>query len=322
MFLGLIKNRISWSEHMTALHARAGCLSMLFVLQVMCLGTSYAQTPDIPALKEELSRQDAIYQGRGAELLKGYVINRALTSYKETMISGFASSLANLGVQDRWLDVGAGEGHAILDYYAAGESDKPVEGVLRSAGRASAVALSIEDRRTARWYQTAGVLEDRKIQYLIGRPLRDYSLQELGRFQVITDLLGGFSYTTNLDRYMDRALRLLLTGGSLYTVLQDVHSAEGSNKPYYAGAPYLTVLTGADGAEVKVCSWLKSIACVQVECELRADWKPPIEVYHVQKVCPDVRVPALAPVHFVAGTPPERRFALRNSMLGASTGER
>ena len=125
-------------------------------------------------------------------------------------------------------------------------------------------------------------------------------------------MLGGFSYTASLDKYMERALEVLDTGGNLYTLLQDVHSADGRNKPYYAGSPYLTELSNADGSELKVCSWLKSISCVQVSCELKADWKPPIEIYHVQKVCNAVNVPSLEPLHFVAGTPPERRFRLKD----------
>jgi hypothetical protein len=47
---------------------------------------------------------------------------------------------------------------------------------------------------------------------------------------------------------------------------------------------------------------------VEVTCEYKPDWKPPIEVYRVHKVCGDVAVPALQPVHFQAGTPPERGY--------------
>jgi hypothetical protein len=31
-------------------------------------------------------------------------------------------------------------------------------------------------------------------------------------------------------------------------------------------------------------------------------------VYRIRKVCGNVTVPALTPIHFQAGTPPERRF--------------
>jgi hypothetical protein len=110
---------------------------------------------------------------------------------------------------------------------------------------------------------------------------------------------------------MSKALEVLDVGGSLFTVLQDVHSAGVDNKPYYKGSPYLTELRTPAGEEVNVCSWLRSIACVEVTCEFRDGWYPPIEVYRVKKVCSAVSVPALEQVHFTAGTPPERAFVVR-----------
>ena len=99
--------------------------------------------------------------------------------------------------------------------------------------------------------------------------------------------------------------------GSFFTLLQDVRSEDGANRPFYAGSPFLTEIANAEGSEVRVCAWLKSITCVQVSCEFKATWKPPIEAFRIRKVCNDVTVPALVPVHYVAGTPPERRFQLR-----------
>jgi hypothetical protein len=63
---------------------------------------------------------------------------------------------------------------------------------------------------------------------------------------------------------------------------------------------------------VKVHSWLKSISCVQVTCEFRPTWPPPLEAFRVRKVCNEVSVPALATIHFEAGTPPERGSKLAN----------
>ena len=161
------------------------------------------------------------------------------------------------------------------------------------------------------WREKAASLEANQIRYLFDKRLREYSPEELGKFQVITDVIGGFSYTENLSLFMERVLDLLNLNGSFYTVLQDVHSEAGTNVPFYKGAPFLTEMVNADGSEVKVCSWLKSISCVKVTCELKTGWKPPIEVFHVQKVCEDTAVPASVTVHYQAGTPPERRFQLK-----------
>jgi hypothetical protein len=95
-----------------------------------------------------------------------------------------------------------------------------------------------------------------------------------------------------------------------------VHSEAGTNKPFYAGSPYLTEIANPDGSKTKVCPWLKSITCVEVTCELKTGWKPLIEVYRIHKVCSNVVVPALVQVHYEAGTPPERGYRLANPLPG------
>jgi hypothetical protein len=107
---------------------------------------------------------------------------------------------------------------------------------------------------------------------------------------------------------VESVLGFLALNGSFYTVLQDVRSEIETRKPHYTGAPYLTEITNTDGSEGRVCTWLKSISCVVVTCEPRTNWVPPIEAYAVRKVCENVAVPRLTPLHFEAGTPPERRF--------------
>jgi len=81
---------------------------------------------------------------------------------------------------------------------------------------------------------------------------------------------------------------------------------------------YLTEIVTKEGAEVRLCSWLKQISCVEVSCQFRSDWTPTIEVYHVRKACEQVKVPALETIHFVAGTPPERRFRLADGAVGTT----
>jgi SAM-dependent methyltransferase len=282
----------------------------LLVLQALWWGGAYAQPAATPKFKEEASRQEGIYQSRGEQRPEGYVIDRGLISYTFTLPGEFDRSLANLGPTDRWLDIGAGQGQAILDYYAPRYDSMHAEGREQRGKKAQAVAISIEDRRTPLWSQTAAGLEPNQIQYFFGKRMGEYSVKELGQFQVITDLLGGFSYTESISRFMEKVLELLTVNGSFYTVLQDVHSEWGANRPYYPNARFLTEIKNADGSELRVCSWLKQISCVQVTCELRPEWKPPVEVYRIHKVCNNTAVPALVPVHFEAGTPPERGFQI------------
>jgi hypothetical protein len=181
----------------------------------------------------------------------------------------------------------------------------------REGEKAQVVAISIEDRRTPLWQQAAESLPPDQMRYLFGKRLREYSIEELGQFQVITDVVGGFSYSVNLSLFMEKVLGMLELNGNFYSLLQDVHSENGTNKPYYAEASFLTEIAEVDGSELKVCTWLKRITCVKVSCELRTDWKPHIEKYHIRKICNNVKVPALVSTHFEAGTPPERKFQLR-----------
>ena len=287
-------------------------LAALLVFQALSPWAAHAQTAVNPKLAEEISKQESIYQGKGEQRPEGYVIDRSLLAYTFTLSAGFDRSLADLGPADRWLDIGAGQGQAVLDYYAPRYDAMHVEGREQRGNKARSVAMSIEDRRTPLWHETAASLEAGKIQYLFGKRLREYAPEELGRFQLITDVIGGFSYAVDLSLFMEKTLALLNVNGSFYTLLQDVHSEDGTNLPHYAGATYLTEISYANGSKLRVCPWLKSITCVEVTCELKPQWKPAIEVYHIRKTCDKVAVPTLETIHYEAGTPPERGYRLAN----------
>ena len=91
--------------------------------------------------------------------------------------------------------------------------------------------MSIEDRRTDNWQQQAESLGGDRIRYLSGKRLRDYSPEELGKFQIITDVFGGFTYTDDLSRFVDKVLSLLEVGGSFYTLVQNVPLEAGKENP-------------------------------------------------------------------------------------------
>lgn len=294
-------------------------LALLFSLLSPFPGTAYAQAPARPDFNAEFSKQKSIYHDKEQEFVEGYVTDRSLADYTSALSSDFGRALANLGPEDRWLDIGAGMGLAIMDYYSPRYDSMRAEDGKPRRKKARTVAMSIEDRRTVFWDQAAARLEANQMQYVFNRSLREYSQEELGQFQIITDVIGGFSYTANLSLFMEKVLGFLAPNGSFYTVLQDVRSENGTNKPYYEGSPFLTEIRNAAGSDAGVCSWLKSISCVEVTCESKPDWKPPIEVYRVHKVCDNVAVPALETVYFTAGTPPERRFRLAPPALPGRT---
>ena len=287
----------------------AARLAVVIAIVVRALGleVGWPQEPAQPRLDEEFTKQEKIYRSRGADVPSGYVTNRGLSDYAQLLTSGFCDALGSLGSSDRWLDVGTGDGQAILDYYAAVDEAVPAEKCAQLAGRARAVAMSIEDRRTERWRDQAASFGDDRVRYLSGKRLRQYSPEELGKFQIITDVFGGFSYTEDLSGFVERVLRLLEIGGAFYTLVPGVHLEDGKDK---LGILYLTELEDAAGRPEKVCSWLKQTACAQVTCESKSDWKRPTELINIKKVCSNVSVPRLKLWEFEAGYPPARRFQL------------
>ncbi len=300
--------------------------SGLLCVHALWAGMAFGQSTAVPAATAapdfgaEMIRQESIFRSTGTEVPAGYSIDRTLEDYTRGLTASFDRSLAALGPKDRWLDVGAGAGQAILDYYTVSYDLAHPQGRESRGRKASAVALSIEDRRTKTWHETSARLDPNQIQYVFGKPLRDYSREEMGKFRLITDLLGGFSYTDNLSRYMEKVLDFLEIGGNFYGVLQDVGAEAGTNKPFYPNARFLTEIFNADSSSVKICAWVKSIACVTATCEFKTDWKPPLEVYHIRKECDAVKVPELTRVHYEAGTPPERRFQLKQLLAPAGNG--
>ena len=277
------------------------------VVQALGLRAGWPQEPAQPRIEEETAKQEKIYRSRGADVPGGYVTNRGLSDYAELLPSGFCDALGSLGSWDRWLDVGAGDGQAILDYYAPGDDAVPAQKCARLSGRARAIAISIEDRRTDKWREAAARLGDDRIRYLFGKRLRDYSPEELGKFQIITDVYGGFSYTEDLSRFMEKVLSFLEIGGVFHTIVQNVHLEGGKDnpKPWYQ-----TELVDAGGRGVKVCSWLKKTTCAKVVCESKSDWESPSELINIRKVCSDVSVPRMKLLQYQAGNPPGRRFQL------------
>ena len=280
---------------------------LIIIVQALGLRAGWSQEPAQPRLDEEFTKQEKIYRSRGADVPRGYVTGRGLSDYAGLLPTGFCDALGSLGSADRWLDIGAGEGQAILDYNAPEDAAAPAEKCTRSGAKARAVAMSIEDRRTDKWQQQAARLGNDRIRYLTGKSLRHYSVEELGKFQIITDVFGGFTYTADLSRFVDKVLSLLEIGGIFYTVAPGVHLENAKDK---LGILYLTELEDAAGRPLKVCSWLKQAACAQVTCESKSDWKRPTELINIRKVCSGVSVPRLKLWEFGAGYPPARRFQL------------
>ncbi|MBX3662788.1 MAG: hypothetical protein KF804_10080 [Burkholderiales bacterium] len=293
----------------------AGIIAVVLCIPAYAQGTAAkplrgaAKKPPA-AVSQARQEQAKIYGARGEDVPATYVTDRALLSYGSTLLPDFLHSLAELGPSDRWLDIGAGQGRAILEYYGERFDAMHPDGRERRGSKARSVALSIEDRRTAEWHRVAAGLEPGKISYLHGRRLREYTPAELGRFRLASDVYGGFSYTSDLSLFMARILDLLETGGSFYTLLINVRTADAARQGAKRDEVFQTEILAADGRPVGICAWLRQIACAEVACDTDPSSETPIERYRIRRTCDQVSVPALETVHFAAGTPPARLFRL------------
>ncbi len=280
---------------------------IVVVIQTLGQQAVWSQPSAPPQIDAEMAKQEKIYRSRGDDVPTGYVTYRGLSDYTGLLSSNFCNSLGSLGSSDRWLDIGAGSGQAILDYYAPQDNSASSKSCSGAAGKVRAVALSIEDRRTDAWGQREASLGGDRIRYLSGKPLRQYAPEELGKFQIITDVYGGFSYTDDLSGFVQRTLNLLDVGGTFYTLIQSVRLDDGKDKP---NTWYLTELVDEAGNGAKVCSWLKETTCANVVCDSKSDWDTPTELISIRKTCSDVSVPRMKLLKYEAGNPPGRKFQL------------
>src|SRR5262245_8593570 len=124
-----------------------GAVVIVIVVQSLGLGAGWTQELPQPRTDEEIAKQEKIYRSPGADVPRGYVTGRGLSDYAELLPTGFCDALGRLGSSDRWLDIGAGAGQAILDYYAPEGDSKSSKKCERYGDKEREVAMSIEDRR-------------------------------------------------------------------------------------------------------------------------------------------------------------------------------
>src|ERR687897_456867 len=121
--------------------AAARLAVVIVIIQALGLRAGWSQEPVQPRIKDEFLEQEKIYRSRGADGRRVYTTDRGLARYAERLPSGFCDALGRLGSSDRWLDIGAGEAQAILDYYAPEGTAAPAEKCRGFGPRARAVAI-------------------------------------------------------------------------------------------------------------------------------------------------------------------------------------
>src|SRR5688572_4747385 len=89
----------------------------ILILSTVCATSASAADAVAAKFGEEREKQEKIYRSEGDQTVSGYTVDRPLSHYADGLAAGFEPALAALGPSDRWLDIGAGEARAVLDYY-------------------------------------------------------------------------------------------------------------------------------------------------------------------------------------------------------------
>ena len=223
---------------------------------------------------------DAGSRGEAADLCEriiiegGFVKSRGLLKYVTLLGPSFMTDVARLGPRGIWADMGAGRGDAVREYKNWG-------------GRAGVMAASFESLETLRLL--GEVPEGMRI--LDGRFVEDIPPSELGRADVITDVYGAMSYSSRIDKVLERYFRMLKPGGAIY-----LHSFEAH-----------TVVTGPGGTNLFLREWLQTLPGVHAERTWRmVDFG---ETIRLTLDGSEPFIPTLVLREASEGWPPSRAFA-------------
>ena len=193
---------------------------------------------------------------------------RRLKNY-ETAFPGFLNKLMSLMRPARWLDAGAGEGYAAEDSQELSKAMRPHVTIVR--------------------YVIKRVIhETENLRIFKGKFFEEISETLLGKFDFITDFYGVFSYAPAVDKILQKYLRLLEKGGSIYLYFE----------------PNATLIRTVDGSEMNLLEWLKSIKGISVVQFNKAShgFMISVDTGHAPKI------PTLELERVDDDAPPPRRF--------------
>jgi len=167
------------------------------------------------AVEEEAIETNEMLERLGGERLKKnlFEVGRNLRAYKEAFGEPFLNALSKMSDSSRWLDGGAGEAKAMIEYLDSG-----------GKGLCTAASFEIPGGAVAAIDKATSTYKDRFF-YASGKCFAAMSNSDLRaglkEFDLITDFNGVLYYTETLVEYLTRYLNLLKVGGVL--VFEQVH---------------------------------------------------------------------------------------------------
>jgi SAM-dependent methyltransferase len=229
---------------------------------------------------------------------------RDLQVYEALFGPSFRKKLRTFKSRQRWLDAGAGKARAMTDFsrrYRRREREKPLPAL---------VAVGVKKPEDI----APSLLDQRRFRYLEGRFIEDIPDNELGHFDVITDLYGPFSYSTDISLILRKYLSLLRPGGVIYLAASFNRSMKESDPEFIGPGLRRTTVLDENGHALSMEEWFDRIAGIEVK-----KTSPPgfiNETYEIRRLsgAPLPEISPLKLIHFKAHKPPERLFETTKSL--------
>jgi SAM-dependent methyltransferase len=164
-------------------------------------------TQALGCLQEAFDAEENVLIGREVLETNNFRVNSSLTAYEKVLGTPFTKALAGMGEKNRWLDGGAGEANAMIEYLEqGGKGQCTAAGFEIPSGAKGSVADAIR-RFEGRFFYASGKLFSAMDQSDLHGGVGDFDL--------ITDLNGVLYYTETPARDLEKYLLLLKPDGVL-----------------------------------------------------------------------------------------------------------
>lgn len=272
---------------------------------------------------------------------------RDFEHYAQLLPQSFLDRITKLKKMDHWLDAGSGEGIAIEDFFRdvvfnpnqllmdsgySGWKPRSIEMDPEAIRRAAA---DLNHKDFSEKPSVTGVSfrmfrlppQNSKLTIKTGRFFEEIPLEEFQKTDLISDVYGVASYTSNLHEVLTRYHHILKMGGRAYLFIGDhveVPSHIGYSKPERIGAegwdaPFAnSKVRTLDGEEISLLEWLNKISGFQVSIESRRIEQRPKGGFApgavlrstivLEKSSDEFRAPKIKLMHADDGKPPIRNF--------------
>lgn len=269
------------------------CRSLALLFCVITAASAFAGDSAEPCLGALTTKLNANYD---VVVKNSFPHDRGLGEYYDNFGETFRKVLTNPRSGFRWLESGAGHANVPRDYLRLNpEADVQIVGVS--------------------FFAPPGAFESPKFIHLGGRLLENITNKELGKFDLITDNFGPYSYTEQIDRVLQKYIDLLNVGGVAY--IHGVNIFSGAHIPgpieslFRSLLPVPTSLSKRrltiedHGKKLSVLGWLQTHAGIRVE-QIEA-W--PNDIIRIEKLVEEPqRLGRLKLKSFKRGRPPARKY--------------